>query len=214
MKNAYMICALAFLFSGLVGCAQSSSLGGPVMPPAQNPGPAQTNANRAPALPQKAHKPLVLSNILRDNYGFPLCVSHDKAEALCQQRGGTLPSARDFAEFAIANGSRGVKETAYPNGAAKELENAEIRKMANDDHDVIYRFEPPLQRIDFYFNHKGYKSTATGDAKYRRYWTSDRAPLPAKPEVSFYYYTFIDGLGEIFPEPIDDMIDVTICVLK
>ena len=218
MKKTYFNLATALITSlaacSLLGCGQGSSGFSPTPPPALQPNPSapvSREPSKAAPAPRKSHQ-IVLENILKDSYGFGLGMTQDQAVQLCRQRGATLPSTRDFAEFAVSQGANGILETAYPNGASEDLENAEIKKMAGREFEPIYSFDSGAKRIAFYFNYHGYKSRATGSGYFRHFWTSDSSPAPLKPRVTSHYYEFMDGYGEIFSQDFDDISGMVLCV--
>jgi hypothetical protein len=203
---------LIFSAFGCAGSSGGSGAPGLVAPPTQNPNPKESTDRSSPKTdPEK--KSVVFSGELKDSYGFNIDVSHDQAETLCERKGGTLPSVRDFAEFAISNGSVGIKPTAYPDGAASEIQNAEIKKMSDFGYDVIFRYSPIKKIVDFYFKNSGFKPLG-----YSRYWTLDRAPdnspRPALQGASSYYYVFYNQNASFFPEAIDDAGEAIICAFR
>ena len=86
------------------------------------------------------------------------------ANSYCRNMGGHLPTVREWAEYAAANGAQGIRETSLPNNNWKDPRiTAEMNQMLKDLYFPVFRrwYEGGGEGqayigVDFYFNIYGF----------------------------------------------------------
>jgi hypothetical protein len=103
-------------------------------------------------------------------------MNHSAAIVYCgRHRDSRLMTSREFAEYGVAHGASGIRETAYPNGIVgdKNVMQEWRTNVAQHFYPVTKQLPPDWNtRIDFYYNSTGYK----GDLEISQYWTAEVAP--------------------------------------
>lgn len=110
------------------------------------------------------------------------------AEKFCRSKGWHLPSAREFAEFAVSRGAQGIRETAYPGtpwespAGTDMLVEEEVRRNEAEGYKAIYEYtghqegQSALTFVHFYYNHRGFRWDRE---HYYAFWST----TPSKPGV-------------------------------
>lgn len=131
-----------------------------------------------------------ISSVIRDSNQQVLFLSKPEAVALCESRGGKLPSNRQFAEFAIALGAAGIKETKYRdqgNTPAAMMERANYRKQGYFILYMIDRFRQNV--VDFYFKNVGFENPDFNNPEDQIFtWTENVYPQDQKFSYIFSEY--------------------------
>lgn len=77
------------------------------------------------------------------------------AEDYCKKRGKSLPTARQLAEWAQAQGTAGIKNATGKTGYDLRVEMSEMRSKGYEPVYHVDRY--PEISVDFYFSRRGYK---------------------------------------------------------
>lgn len=110
-----------------------------------------------------------IGEVQLDANGRPFLLSFEEATSHCTSKGGRLPTIREFAEFAQANGALGIRKSAYQGMPIETvIKNGEMKKMESEGFRIYKRPEAnsvSATNVDFYFNPTGYTapSGAIGD---------------------------------------------------
>ncbi len=104
-----------------------------------------------------------------------------EAKQYCRSIGAHLPSAREWAHFAISLGATGIRETEFPEERWNGALSQELDRMRADGYDVILRKRTTqvmenrildTDKVDFYFNSTGYQKPGSPDGVF---WVANSA---------------------------------------
>lgn len=103
-------------------------------------------------------------------------MAHSPAIVYCSRLKARLMTSRELAEYGVAHGAAGIRETAYPNAVTgdKQLMQEWQANQAAKYYAVTKQTAPEWStRVDFYYNGAGYESQELPDG---RYWAAEVAP--------------------------------------
>lgn len=122
-----------------------------------------------------------LSDAARGEDGKILSMNYEDAKNYCAGRGSRLPSAREFALFAMSLGGRPLIETRHPDLSPEENAiHAEMNAMSFSNYNYVFKMDDGKKPVvDFYASFSG------DGSEYRRpnndlgdhwYWSESQHP--------------------------------------
>jgi hypothetical protein len=136
--------------------------------------------------PLSRDQTLHFGNIVKDAQGNTVYLNHKDAAQYCEQLAATLPSTRQWAQYAHDLGALGIQETAFMNTSVNSPEvKLETEQMAKNGYMALYRHNNSQEVvIDFYYSFKGYKRPAN-ELGSNLFWTSNDI---AFSQLRFYVF--------------------------
>jgi hypothetical protein len=106
---------------------------------------------------------LNIGRYVLDGEGKLVTMGQEEAAEYCAKHHSRLPTNREWAEYAAANGARGIKETAFPDVSVTAPGRSGLRQEMEENrytYDWIFVAKNPgvlLWTMDFYYSARGYK---------------------------------------------------------
>lgn len=142
-----------------------------------------------------AGDPATVGDFIRGPDGSILSLTHAEAKNLCLELGSRLATPREYAGYLISKGSRGLRETKFPDLLADAPELIEERKTNCRQGFCYYhleKHEDGKAYMDFYFAPYGYRKPVPG-FKDSRFWTS--SPHAGNRDYDDLFVTFDSAQG-------------------